>query len=149
MASLPATAAAKASRADWKNAQRVLSEKEAAYDRYLKTVVEPIEDRLQAIEDDAGIPRMRGFNPQRKRYMDANPRLYRDYHASHEELDRLAEEISDATLVILDTPAPDGAALRWKLNHLLEMDNETLGIWSEDYSRGTIADIDRILGAAS
>ena len=47
---------------------------------------------------------------------------------------------------LMNTPAPDLAALRFKLEHLLEDDNGSLNPWSDSYVDQTRRDIARLLG---
>ena len=65
------------------------------------------------------------------------------------EGERLGQAMSDADTALMETPAPTLAALRWKLDRLMEVeaDGYTAG-WSEDYARQTIADYRRLLGEA-
>ena len=61
----------------------------------------------------------------------------------------LGERVAEAECALMDTPAPDLAALRFKLDHLLEPDSEgSTACWSRDYVAQTIADYQRLLGGA-
>lgn len=55
----------------------------------------------------------------------------------------------DAEARLLNLPAPDNAALRWKLDRVLEAHPETgLKPWAASHLRQTIADYRRLLGDA-
>lgn len=68
--------------------------------------------------------------------------------AANERWEALAQRERDALKSLLDTPAPDLAALRWKLDFLMvdtgEPDGDMPG-WSADYFRQALADIARLL----
>jgi hypothetical protein len=49
---------------------------------------------------------------------------------------------------LMEMPAPDLAALRWKLDQLPDCDG-SLAAWSADFVRQTFADIDRLLPAGA
>ena len=58
------------------------------------------------------------------------------------------DALAAAESALMELPAPNLAALRWKLDHILEPDSgsdETPG-WSMGYVRQTIADYRRLLG---
>lgn len=82
--------------------------------------------------------------------------LFHQTHAGGEPLDREiileADRLDqDAALrqgELMDTPAPDFAALRFKLDHLLEDDNGSLNPWTDSYVAQTRRDIARLLGEA-
>lgn len=64
--------------------------------------------------------------------------------------DDVGDHISDLDTRLLNAPAPDRAALLWKLEQLLEVDKPdgfTSG-WSAKHVAQTVADARRILGGA-
>lgn len=65
------------------------------------------------------------------------------------EFDRLCDVEQHSRFELMDMPAPDARALRWKLDHLLEADwANGVSNWSCDYIRQTRADMSRLLGDA-
>lgn len=64
--------------------------------------------------------------------------------AADEEYNRLSEADSKALDKVMRMPAPDLAALRWKLDYLTT-DGESWDGWSESFTRQTYADIARLL----
>jgi hypothetical protein len=78
-----------------------------------------------------------------------------DDHADREiygeNADQSGEEESAARTVLLNMPAPDLVALRWKLDHIITfegIEDEYMEAWSRAYVRQTIADYHRLLGGA-
>jgi hypothetical protein len=79
---------------------------------------------------------------------------FRDAEAQHnresgmgeadERWGKLAEANCEAQRMLMDMPAPDLAALGWKLARLRD-DDGGLVAWEADYIRQTFADIDRLL----
>lgn len=66
-----------------------------------------------------------------------------------DQSDRLGDRLARAEEALMDTPAPDLAALRFKLDHLLEPDSDgSTACWSRAYVAQTVADYQRLLGAA-
>lgn len=62
--------------------------------------------------------------------------------------DDLSEQQSDAQTVLIQLPAPDADALRWKLNYLFGEESNEDGYcasWSADFIRPVIADVNRLL----
>lgn len=66
-------------------------------------------------------------------------------HIGNED-DRLRDLESDADQALMNMPAPDLQALRWKLDRALTIEDGTLAEWGERYLRQTIADVARLLG---
>ena len=60
----------------------------------------------------------------------------------------LIDEMVNAEGVLMDMPAPDRAALRWKLDIVLEPGEEFTPSYSANYVAQTIADYRRLLGDA-
>lgn len=59
-----------------------------------------------------------------------------------DERERLCDEFSGAETLLMATPAPDLAALRWKLDHTAGSE------WNKDYVAQMQRDIDRLMGPA-
>jgi hypothetical protein len=65
------------------------------------------------------------------------------------EMDRLADEADTCAWAMLATPAPNGAALRVKLDHLLKGEGlVTAEPWTRDRLKQVHTDIARLLGDA-
>jgi hypothetical protein len=83
---------------------------------------------------------------------------FRDAEAAHrrdsgmDEADQrweeLAERVNEAQWALMALPAPHGAALLWKLNVLLAVDEETVGGvgWDRGPAEQALADMSRLLG---
>lgn len=72
--------------------------------------------------------------------------MARHESASEDDLDQLAEELSEAWDEICSIPAPSRAALLWRLNKLLEAeDGGTTQLWSAEAVRQSLADLDAAL----
>lgn len=71
------------------------------------------------------------------------------YEASEDEPNGLCDAWADAERRLMDMPAPDRAALRWKLDHIFgDNDGEWQAQYSVGYVRQTVADYRRLLGDA-
>lgn len=102
---------------------------------------------------DAAMARMRRAD---KAWRAADDALYAIPRTSpmrakaEDEAEALVEAFSDTERALLDMPAPDGAALRWKLDRIL--DGGINGPWTESYARDfirqTVVDYRRLLGDA-
>lgn len=79
---------------------------------------------------------------------DATIQAIRDRY-DMDKLDTQSEEISERLCAardrVMNTAAPDLAALRWKLDQLISPDGEMLG-WTADFIRQTVADYRQLLG---
>lgn len=65
------------------------------------------------------------------------------------EWERLGEEVGEAYAALMDTPAPDRNSFRWKLEQLLEVeDNGYTPMWRHEIVAQTKADIARMLAGA-
>ena len=70
------------------------------------------------------------------------------YDQAETKWDALGGRVSDAENALLATPAPDVAALRWKLDRLTVDVREhevSLPAWTAEYLSQTLADIARLL----
>lgn len=85
-------------------------------------------------------------------------RAFRDAEAQHdrgsgmteadERWESLGSAVADTRSALMDLPAPDLAALAWKLAQLRE-DDGSLIPWEPEYIQQTFADIDRLLPAGA
>lgn len=68
----------------------------------------------------------------------------------NDECDAASEAWCDAITVVMDTPAPDLPALRWKLGEVFPQgEGGSTPSWSADYVAQTLRDIDRLLGGVA
>lgn len=97
------------------------------------------------------------FEAARARFGDDRPRKdapdwpeYRDwcessgFNAVMDEWSHMAEAEGDAQTALLRMPAPDLAALRWKLEHTFDTDGE-IALWCEDIALTIRSDFQRLL----
>lgn len=64
-----------------------------------------------------------------------------------DEMDRLTEEADDLRWAVMKVPAPDRAALRWKLEHVLRDDGSGgITAYARSHLDQTLADIGHLLG---
>ena len=61
------------------------------------------------------------------------------------ELDDACNQYVDARDALMQTPAPSLSALRWKLDELLQIEDEGTSAWDASYAAQTIADYQRLL----
>ena len=124
VAAIPATALAMPSAAQWDATMRRYLDAKAATDRYLEQVWRPAYNR-----------RSPGTHSLADRIENEAERLSDAEHAAHD--------------MLIGMPAPNRAAVRWKLDYLLGTDHDGYNsAWSESYIRQTIADYRRLLGDA-
>lgn len=136
---------------DWECAMKRYLDAEAAYQHYARTVYDPAHARMIAFEEANGMAQ-------------GSPAYTRDavqaLHARHggifavpddvgEMCDRLSDEAYEAEWVLRKMPAPDHAALRWKLDRFLTCDDNDgyTDSWSTDAIAQTIEDYRRLLAA--
>ena len=84
-----------------------------------------------------------------QQFRDAEERheIQSGFRAASERYESLTDAISDASDLLMAMPAPDAAALRWKLDQLKNKDG-SFAAYSSDYMRQINEDIARILGPA-
>lgn len=73
------------------------------------------------------------------------------YEAANDRSDKLSDSESEASSALMEMPAPDLAALRWKLDYLTEEARHpegSLGCYSHRFVSQTLADIARLLPEA-
>ena len=71
--------------------------------------------------------------------------------AADERAEELGDLLAEAGTVLMDTPAPDLAALRWKLDHITgeaKREDGSLASYTSSYMRQTLDDIARLLPSA-
>lgn len=145
-----AAATARTDRAEWERALRRFKEAEAKADRHYQQVYEPLADRMDRIEDAAGLDRARfDFWERRKAFVKVNPNLYRDFDAAGDECERHGDAVSDALTALMDTPAPDLAALRWKLDQFRDEKDGSLQPYTASFTDQTYADMARLMPPAA
>lgn len=146
---VPAAAFAAPSR-PWDRAmQRMIEAKRATY-RYDAEVWDPAFRREIEFERQHGVDyREPGHHAKRLRLIDQHGNAHCIPDAVADEQERLCDAYCNAQTELMGMPAPDRAALRWKLDLLLEPDADgSTGSWSRDYIRQTVADYQRLLGDA-
>lgn len=112
--------------------------------RYFKKVYGPASDAEQAFEEEHGLERGQPEYVERRKALE-QAHGYRVPQSVEETTDRLCNEACAAEDALMQMPAPDLAALRFKLEKLLASDNEGTDAWSADYVRQTQEDIRRLL----
>lgn len=152
-ASLPvaAFAAAPADRRAWDHAMALYKAAEQASGDYDARVFDPAYAGECAFERAHGlIHRLPdgNFNPGywERRQALAEQYDYRVPDHVTEEHERLIALMCDAEKVVHQTPAPDLAALRWKLDKVTD-GGRAFQAWSDDYVAQTMLDIARLLPA--
>ena len=129
-------------RSEWDAAMQRMLEADAAYDAHYQNVVLPIEDALETRLRSNGIVKGSHRYDERRRTVFADAH---DWHAAHEELDRLCDMFVDKQDVLMGMPAPDHEALRWKLDKILENSHGSTTAWSWEYAVQTVEDYRRLL----
>lgn len=81
-------------------------------------------------------------------YRDAEARHDREsgMDAAEQRWEALGDEVGRTRDALMDMPAPDLSALRWKLAQLRDDDGDLVG-WSADFVRQTFLDVDRLMPA--
>ena len=119
----------------------------AASDHYDAVHFFPVWEREQAFERDHGIQwGTPGFAERRKALQEQHG--YQVPDGVHDGQERLVTVMCDAEEKVLQTPAPDLPALRWKLERIIDADPENgrgTSSWGPDYVAQTMADIARLL----
>lgn len=146
---IPANAlAAPADRRAWEFALARYKAAEQTAETFDAETFNPLWESEKAFEKAHGIELRGGESWTRKR--DAFLREHGTAHKVpdelHEQHERLWEAVGDAASEVLDVPAPDLAALRWKLDYLTDGGKDWAG-W-EGMSQ-PLADIARLLPTAA
>jgi hypothetical protein len=145
------TAAPSALRRGWEHALARFQVAEQAAEDFDAQTFWPLYNHEVEVEDAAGIDRSApGSWRDRQAYIEEHGdghRVPEDINDRHDELWSL---VGDAKEDVLRTPAPDQAALRYKLDYLLEDDgSDSISGWSRDYVAQTLVDIGRLLPPAA
>lgn len=130
--------------ARWQEAMARLDRANAAFDEY-HSAIKPILDLQDAFEARHGLiapgngrNSTPGYFEKREALFAAHPE-YRVPDEIHDRLDKFVEAICEAQTLLMETPAPDLVALRWKLEH-------TAGAcFADDYIAQMNADIQTLL----
>ncbi len=104
-------------------------------------------DQRLATEWDAAVARWRSAKSEADKFhaLHNDSGLAREVIDEANRLDLVASQYEND---VLEMPAPHFAALRFKLDHLLEDDNGALNPWTDSYVEPTRRDIARLLGEA-
>lgn len=97
---------------------------------------------------DSAMRNLETITQRRDAYRAYLNRKYGAKAAPYEEevqYDDLTDSMVEAETVLAEMPAPDVAALRWKMEHLLESGGVRTPSWSLSYVKQTKADMRRLL----
>jgi hypothetical protein len=142
VATIPGTlkAAPNAVRREWEHALARLQAATQAAEDFDAQTFNPLFDHQRAVEDAAGLDHSKpGWWRDRDAFLAEHGDGHRVPEAINDRHDELWSLVGDAQIVVLRTPAPDQAALRHKLDYLLE-DGDEVEI---------LADIARLLPPAA
>jgi hypothetical protein len=156
---IPAAATtAPVDRRAWDFAMARLEATKAASDTYDANVFDPAYNREQAFEASHGLSHQFPDGSYTPNYHERRKALWDTHGKAHclpddisDEQERLVEVMCDAEFAVMQTPAPDTAALRWKLDKLFDTGTDPdrgTSAWSADYVAQTMADIARLLPEA-
>jgi hypothetical protein len=67
------------------------------------------------------------------------------YAEAEQKMETLGDARYETEWALMDLPAPDLPALRWKLEKLLEIENSSTAPWSSEAVGQTVADIQRLM----
>ncbi len=132
--------------AQWEAAMGRLDMAEAVYAEY-KAAVDPLMDlqdvheaRNGLIPPGAGRNGTPGYFEKRKELFDQSPE-YKVPDCIRDRLEKMVDAICEIQTELMQIPAPDLAALRWKLNHTGN------AAWSDHYVAQMQIDIDTLMVA--
>lgn len=136
---------------EWQTALQAELEAEQAFERFKTMTVDPLLQREEAFLRGHGLiaPKIGrngtpGYFERRWQLRAENPGAFvPDYISDASEL--LCNAYSDAQAAVMNVPAPNLAALRWKLDYILSPDEGTIASWSIEYVQQMLADIERLL----
>lgn len=164
VATIPGTlkAAPRALRGEWEAALAKLRTANTKYNDYAANVFDPAWNAEKAFEEAHGLVHKLPNGKWSPFYYDRRRELQEKHGTGylvpdymHKRNDALAEAISEAEMAVLNTPAPDLAALRWKLDELLKLEDHigggqgsTAAHYPETVNQ-TLADIARLLPPAA
>jgi hypothetical protein len=130
-------------RAKWDPAWKRMLDAHGACLRYEKAM-KPLLDLQAEFCEQHGLEKVDGradFGERRKALLAANP-AFAVPEAMYDECERLCDEYVALTDELMNLPAPDLSALRWKLDR-------TEGTsWRAEYLAQMHADMDRLIGKA-
>lgn len=100
-------------------------------------------------DPDATKARYRAALDSVRTWRDANERHDRESGmvAAEDRWEALGDEVDEARTALMALPAPDLAALQWKLAHLLSTENGSVAPWSDEYVAMTKTDMVRLLSS--
>lgn len=161
---IPASAAAAAPAADrsaWDAAMARYRAAEREHDAYAANIFDPAWEAEQAFEKAHGLRHKqadglwnRSYFERRKAFQEKHGTDYCVPDHLHERMEALSDGLCDARGDLLDVPAPDLAALRFKLDDILaverrhQADGGSTASYGYGYVKQTLADIARLLPAA-
>lgn len=128
----------------WGAAVSRLAIAEAINRQYFAEVYSPAVDAEKAFEKAHGLAPGQLDYVERRKELDKQ-HDYRVARSIEETADRLCNEACAAEDTLMEMPAPDLAALRFKLEKLLASDEGGTDSWSVDYVRQTKEDIRRLM----
>lgn len=153
VSAIPASAAIAptADRRAWEHALARLKVAEQTAEDFDAQTFRPMYEHEQAVESAAGVDHSKpGFWQERDNFIAEHGSAHRVPEGINDRHDELWSLVGDAKEEVMKTPAPDQAALRYKLDYLLEDDGtESVSAWSMDYAAQTLADIARFLPPAA
>ena len=136
---------------EWQTALQAMHAADAVFQQFKDRFANPLyqrEDELLAahnlIAPGGGCNATPGYYERRNELRATNPDCFVSDNVS-DALERLCERFCDAQTVVMNVPAPDMAALRWKLDHILLSDGGCQASWSVEYVKQMLADIDRLV----
>ena len=136
-----------ADRRAWEAAMATYAAAKRTSDDYDAVHFSPAYDRETAFEKAHGIEWGKPGALERRKALQAQTN-YQVPDAMNDEQEHLVECMCDAEHAVLQTPAPDLSALRWKLERVIDADpakGQGTSPWSPEYVAQTIADIARLL----
>lgn len=147
--SIPTVAMASPAR-PWDVCMERLLKADAACREYDAAKWTPAYNREKAFEASHGLRHGEpGYWERRKALIEKHPGYLLPERIA-DEYERLVEVYTDAEDALMAMPAPDRAALRWKLDRIFEVSggSESVPSWTRRYLAPTIADYQRLLGSA-
>lgn len=135
----------------WEDAFDQFRKADAAYRRYDSAVFKPAYARQTAFEIEHGIDKLFPADPKAIAVHEADNCEHKVPDDVFERLESLCDQFSDSQSVLMKMPAPHLHALRWKLDHILQIEHEddksrgSLPAWSAEYVGQMLTDITVLL----
>ncbi|MGV2495058.1 hypothetical protein [Pelagerythrobacter aerophilus] len=111
----------------WSTALAGFTDAKREYDAYYAGTFGPALDAQKAFEDSKGFEHdpsnpaaLATYSDRLNAFQEAHGTAHLVPEQVHKENERLCEAMCDAASKVLDTPAPDLSALRWKLEYLTD-----------------------------